>query len=161
MTEQELIGFFQDLHRHPELAHRETRTAGKVREALARAGISLLDTPGLPTGLVAVIRGGQPGRVIGLRADMDALPIQEETDLPYASRTPGVMHACGHDFHTACMLGAALFLKEREAELHGAVKIAFQPAEETSGAYSILLCIAPSVKSGDRAGSSPTKQPVP
>lgn len=133
MTERELIAFFQDLHRHPELAHQETRTAGKVREALARAGIAALDAPGLPTGLIAVIRGGGPGRVIGLRADMDALPIREESGLPYASLTPGVMHACGHDFHTACMLGAALLLKERAAELRGTVKIVFQPAEETSG----------------------------
>lgn len=131
MTEGRLIAFFQDLHRYPELANREERTAARVRAALEEAGIELLPCP-LPTGVAAVIRGKAPGRVIGLRADMDALPIQEESGLPYASEVPGVMHACGHDFHTACMLGAALLIKEKENQLRGAVKIAFQPAEEIS-----------------------------
>lgn len=131
MTEKQLIAFFEDLHRHPELGNQEVRTTKKIREALQDRGIEILD-PGLGTGLVAVIRGKRPGRVIGLRADMDALPIQEETQLPYASLEEGVMHACGHDFHTACMLGAALLLKEKEAKLQGTVKIAFQPAEEVS-----------------------------
>ena len=131
MTEQELILFFEDLHRHPELGLKETRTTARVKAALAAAGIPCFPL-GLEAGLIAVIEGQKPGRTIGLRADMDALPIQEETGLPYASQTPGVMHACGHDFHTACMLGAALLLKEREKELAGAVKIVFQPAEEIS-----------------------------
>ena len=136
MTEQQLIAFFQDLHRHPELGNEEVRTTKKVREALTEAGIEILD-PGTATGLIAVIRGG-PGRVIGLRADMDALPVQEETGLAYESCVPGKMHACGHDFHTACMLGAALAIKERENELSGTVKIVFQPAEEISnGGYQM------------------------
>ena len=131
MTDRQLIDFFEDLHRHPELGMEETRTTEKIRQALTAAGIEIYPS-GLPTGLIAVIRGQHPGRVIGLRADMDALPVQEETGLPYASQVPGKMHACGHDFHTACMLGAALEIKARERELCGAVKIAFQPGEEIS-----------------------------
>ena len=131
VSEQALIAFFQDLHRHPELGLQEERTTEMIRAALAEAGVETVD-PGLGTGLIAVIRGQRPGRTIGLRADMDALPIQEESGLPYASLEPGKMHACGHDFHTACMLGAALLLKEKEHELPGAVKIVFQPAEEIS-----------------------------
>ena len=137
MNENELIAFFEDLHAHPELALNERRTTKKVREALEGAGIEIHPC-GLETGLIAVIRGKKPGRVIGLRADMDALPMQEETCLPYASETPNVMHACGHDFHTSCMLGAALLLKEREETLSGAVKIVFQPAEEVSKGGQIV-----------------------
>ena len=129
MTEQELIAFFQDLHRHPELAFQEKRTTQKVKDALEKAGIQIVPS-GMETGLIAVIHGDRDGGVIGLRADMDALPVTEETNLPYASCQPGIMHACGHDFHTACMLGAALMLNERKGELRGTVKIVFQPAEE-------------------------------
>ena len=131
LTEQALIAFFQDLHRHPELGLHEIRTTEKIVEALKNAGIEVYPS-GMETGAIAVIHGAKPGRVIGLRADMDALPMQEETNLPYASCQPGVMHACGHDCHTACMLGAALLIKEREKELAGTVKIVFQPAEEIS-----------------------------
>ena len=137
MTEQELIAFFEDLHSHPELGLQETRTSMKLAEKLNHAGVPFFPT-GMKTGLIAVIEGKKPGREIGLRADIDALPIQEETDLPYRSKTPGVMHACGHDFHTACMLGAALLIKERQEELCGAVKIVFQPAEETSKGGQII-----------------------
>ena len=137
MTEKELIAFFEDLHSHPELGLRETRTTARIAETLRRAGIAVYPS-GLETGLIAVIEGQKPGNVIGLRADIDALPIQEETELPYRSQTPGVMHACGHDFHAACMLGAALMIKERERELCGAVRIAFQPAEETSNGGQII-----------------------
>lgn len=131
MTEQELTAFFEDLHRHPELGLEEVRTTALLRKALEEAGVKVYPS-GLPTGLIAVIEGALPGRVIGLRADMDALPVQEESGLPYASQEPGKMHACGHDFHTACMLGAALEIKRREKELRGTVKIVFQPAEELS-----------------------------
>ena len=138
MDEQRLIAFFQDLHRHPELAGEEKRTTRRVLNALAVAGIETLDHD-LGSGAIAVIRGARPGRVIGLRADMDALPIQEETDLPYRSCVPGVMHACGHDFHTACMLGAALILGQKREQLQGTVKVIFQPAEEiSSGARPML-----------------------
>lgn len=131
LTERELTAFFEDLHRHPELALEEERTTALVRKALTDAGIPVYPS-GLPTGLIAVIEGTGPGRVIGLRADMDALPVQEESGLSYASEEPGKMHACGHDFHTACMLGAALEIKRREKALRGTVKIVFQPAEEVS-----------------------------
>ena len=145
MTEQQLIAFFQDLHRHPELGYEETRTTQKVRQALEQAGIDLLPS-GLRTGLIAVIRGKKPGKTIGLRADMDALPVQEETGLPYASEEKGKMHACGHDFHTTCMLGAALLLKERENELAGTVKIVFQPGEELSdGGGGKFLAASPAL----------------
>ena len=131
MTEQALISFFEDLHRHPELGQQEFRTTEKLLALLHGAGIETVPS-GLETGAIAIIRGKKSGRVIGLRADMDALPLQEDTNLPYASCVPGKMHACGHDFHTACMAGAALLLKERENDLAGTVKIVFQPAEEIS-----------------------------
>ena len=137
MNETQLTAFFEDLHRHPELSMRETRTAERVRGALRAAGVELLPC-GLPTGIIAVVRGAKPGRVIGLRADMDALPIAEESGLPYASETHGVMHACGHDFHTSCVLGAALLLAERRDALSGTVKIVFQPGEETSDGGRIM-----------------------
>ena len=137
MTEGKLIAFFEDLHRHPELGLEEVRTTALLRKALEEAGVQVYPS-GLPTGLIAVIQGTLPGRVIGLRADMDALPVQEESGLPYASEEPGKMHACGHDFHTACMLGAALEIKRREKELRGTVKIAFQPAEEVSNGGQVM-----------------------
>ena len=137
MTERELTAFFEDLHRHPELGLEEARTTALIRRALESAGIPMYPS-GLPTGVIAVIEGAEPGRVIGLRADMDALPVQEESGLPYASEEPGKMHACGHDFHTACMLGAALEIKRREKELKGTVKIAFQPAEEVSNGGQVM-----------------------
>ncbi|MBR2088102.1 MAG: amidohydrolase [Oscillospiraceae bacterium] len=126
--ENKLSEIFKWLHRHPELALKEYKTTEYLRKALLDAGIRLLDTK-TGTGIIAVIGSGKPP-VIALRADIDALPIQEETGLPYASETPGIMHACGHDFHAACMLGAAMLLKEREAVLPGTVKVIFQPAEE-------------------------------
>lgn len=124
-----LTELFCWLHRHPETGLEEYCTTQKLRSVLEDYGIEVLDS-GLPTGLIAVIRGGGEGRVIGLRADIDALPVQEESGLPYASENPGCMHACGHDFHAACILGAALMLQERRSEWRGTVKIVFQPAEE-------------------------------
>ena len=137
MDESRLIAFFEDLHAHPELAWEEHRTTQRLLEALHAHGIETLDT-GMETGAIAVV-GGPGGPVVGLRGDMDALPIQEETGLPYASTVPGRMHACGHDFHTAAMLGAAILLKEREAQLCGRVKIAFQPSEEMDCGAKRLL----------------------
>lgn len=129
--EEALVAFFKDLHRHPELGGREFRTTARLRAALEEAGTEIAD-PGLGTGLIAVVRGARPGRTVGLRADIDALPVREESGLPYASEEDGVMHACGHDFHASCMLGAALLLQEGRDSLAGTVKIAFQPAEEIS-----------------------------
>ncbi|MBQ7488096.1 MAG: amidohydrolase [Clostridia bacterium] len=126
--EKKLIEVFHWLHRHPELAMKEFRTTEYLKKVLLDNGVHLLET-GLETGLIAEIgTGGVP--VIALRADIDALPIQERTSLPYISETPGIMHACGHDFHATCMLGAALLLKGRESSLAGTVKVIFQPAEE-------------------------------
>ena len=127
MNEAWLIEQFKWLHRHPELGLEEYGTTRFLAGILRENGVAILDS-GLETGLIAQIGSGSP--VVGLRADIDALPIQEESGLPYASEHDGVMHACGHDFHTACMLGAALLLKEKEVELPGTVKIVFQPAEE-------------------------------
>ena len=136
--EQKLTGFFEELHMHPELSYEEYETTERIKRELAAAGIEILQitqTPGVP----AIVRGAQPGNTYGLRCDLDALPIEEETDLPYKSKTPGKMHACGHDFHTAAVFGAALLLQERKEELQGTVKILFQPAEESShGAETVL-----------------------
>ena len=137
MTTDELIACFEDLHRHPELGFEEVRTSAKVREELGKAGIAF-ENP-CPTGVIACLGGKRPGRVIALRADMDALPVTEETGLPYASGEKGKMHACGHDFHTACMLGAALELKEREAEIQGTVKVIFQPSEEICNGAQVVI----------------------
>ena len=136
MNEAALIDFFKDLHAHPELGNEERRTTARLLEALKAGGVEVLDT-GLETGAIAVV--GHGGPVVGLRCDIDALPIREESGLPYASVHPGVMHACGHDFHAATMLGAALLLKRREKELKGTVKIVFQPSEEiTDGARRVV-----------------------
>lgn len=133
-----LTAWWTWFHSHPELAFQERATTAKIREILTSAGIPILDS-GLETGLIAEIEGGKPGPVIGLRADIDALPITEASGLPCASRNPGVMHACGHDFHTVTMLGAALELKAMQRDLPGTVKLVFQPAEEIdSGARKVL-----------------------
>lgn len=136
--EQKLTGFFEELHMHPELSYEEYETTERIKRKLAAAGIEILQIP-LKTGVTAIVRGAKPGKTYGLRCDIDALPIAEETDLPYKSKTPGKMHACGHDFHTAAVFGAALLLQERKEELQGTVKILFQPAEESShGAETVL-----------------------
>ena len=129
---RQLMESFHYLHSHPETAFEEVLTTAHIRRILEEAGITILDT-GMPTGLVARIDGARPGRTIGLRADIDALPIQEESGLAYASVIPGRMHACGHDFHAASVLGAALMLHARREELAGSVKVIFQPAEEVDG----------------------------
>lgn len=136
--EQKLTGFFEELHMHPELSYEEYETTERIKRELAAAGIEILQIP-LKTGVAAIVRGAKPGKTYGLRCDIDALPIAEETDLTYKSKTPGKMHACGHDFHTAAVFGAALLLQERKEELQGNVKILFQPAEESShGAETVL-----------------------
>lgn len=141
--EQYLITQFEWFHRHPELSYEEVRTTEKIRELLTVAGIEILPYS-LETGLIAVVRGGKTasderGRTIALRCDIDALPITEEADVPYASEESGKMHACGHDFHITAGIGAAILLQERREELCGTVKFIFQPAEEEShGAFKIL-----------------------
>ncbi len=138
MVEEKLIQWFEWFHKNPELSYEEFYTTAKIREILTEAGVEILPCP-LETGLAAVVRGEHPGPVQALRCDIDALPIEEETELPYRSMKKGKMHACGHDFHTVCGIGCAILLKERKAELAGEVRIIFQPAEESSlGALKVL-----------------------
>jgi amidohydrolase len=125
-----VIELRRDLHAHPELPNREERTAGVVAEHLRKIGVDDLRTGVAHHGVVAIIRGTEPGPTVALRADMDALPIQETTGLPFASRNPGVMHACGHDAHTAMLLGAAEVLTRMRDRIPGSIKLLFQPAEE-------------------------------
>jgi len=124
------------LHQHPELSGQEYETTAFLSRYLQELGIKILDS-GLETGLIAEIGQGEP--VIALRADIDALPILEQTGLPYASQNPGVMHACGHDFHQTSLLGAAELLKAMEEDLQGTIRLIFQPAEETSQGASQVL----------------------
>ena len=128
---------FQDFHRYPEISTKEFRTTKKIKEYLTEWGVKLIALP-LPTGVLAQIgTGNRPAAA--LRCDLDALPVQEETGLPYASEVSGCMHACGHDFHMTSVLGAALLLKERESQLKGTVRLIFQPSEEVNeGAVPVL-----------------------
>lgn len=133
-----LESFRQTLHEYPELSNQEFETTARLRAALEEHDIRVLDLP-LKTGLVAEIGGIQDGPLIALRADIDALPIHEKADVPWKSRTDGVMHACGHDFHASAALGAAVLLKAIEPQLKGRVRILFQPAEEVAmGAIDII-----------------------
>ena len=135
--EDEMIAIRRHIHRHPELSNKEYKTTEFIREKLTEYGVEIAEI-GMKTGVVAVIRGGKPGKTVAIREDIDALPMKEETGLPFSSIN-GKMHACGHDFHTAAVFGAALLLQERKEELQGTVKILFQPAEESShGAETVL-----------------------
>jgi amidohydrolase len=135
--EPTVIGWYRDIHAHPELANEEIRTARLVAEQLRRMGFEVR-TNVAHTGVVGVLRGAKPGGVVALRADMDALPVEERTGLPYASKARGVyrgqpvglMHACGHDAHVAMLLGAATILAGMRAEIAGTVVVLFQPSEE-------------------------------
>jgi len=138
--QREITEWRHDLHAHPELLFDVTRTAGTVAEKLREFGCDEVVTGLGRTGVVGVIRGrkGQSEKVIGLRADMDALPIEEATDLPYKSKVPGKMHACGHDGHTAMLLGAARHLAETR-NFAGAAVVIFQPAEEGGGGGRLMV----------------------
>jgi len=136
--EPKVIEWRRDFHQHPELSNREFRTAEKVAKHLRALDLDAVETGIAHTGVVGTLKGGKPGPVIALRADMDALPVREQTDLPFASRAKGeyngkevdVMHACGHDTHTAILMGAAEILASNRDRLAGTVKFFFQPAEE-------------------------------
>ncbi len=130
--EDEIIAWRRDFHMYPELGFQEKRTSRIVAEKLRDWGFEVI-TGIAETGVVGLLRGSSDERTVALRADMDALPIQEENDVPYRSRVPGVMHACGHDAHTAMLLGAARILSEIKDDLNGCVKLIFQPAEEGVG----------------------------
>jgi hippurate hydrolase len=127
-----------DLHAHPELALEEVRTSAMVQQKLAEFGVDEVVTGLARTAVIGVIRGRAPGGAIGLRADMDALPMIEDTGLPYASTIPGKMHACGHDGHTAMLLGAAKYLAETR-HFDGTVYVIFQPAEENLNGGKIMV----------------------
>jgi len=134
----EIIALRRKIHEHPELAFEEHETATRVEEFLSRLGISCRTGLG-KTGIVALLEGGKPGPTIAIRADMDALPIDEPTGLPFASKIPGKMHACGHDAHTAIVLGVAAVLSGMRGDIAGRVMFVFQPAEETlTGAAAML-----------------------
>lgn len=126
------------IHQNPEMGFKEFRTAGLAAKELGALGIEV-HTGVAQTGVVAMLEGDHPGPTILARFDMDALPIQEETGAEYASQTPGVMHACGHDGHVAVGLTVAKMLAKRRSDLHGAVKFVFQPAEEGLGGAEAMI----------------------
>lgn len=137
-VEDDVIAWRRDIHQNPELSNREFRTAELVAEHLRSLGFDKVETGVAHTGVVGTLVGGKPGPTVALRADMDGLPVEEKTGLPFASTAKGefngeevsVMHACGHDMHVAMLMGAAKVLAENREELAGAVKFIFQPAEE-------------------------------
>ena len=141
--EEKLIAWRRDIHEHPELGEQETRTAALVAEHLRKLGLEV-KTGVANTGVVALLKGGKPGPVVALRADMDALPVKEPVGLPFASRAKGkylgremdVMHACGHDAHTAILMTTAEVLTAMKDKLPGSVKFMFQPAEEGPSLYA-------------------------
>ena len=136
--EPHLVAIRRDIHAVPELAFQETRTAGIVAAELARLGIPHRTGIGV-TGVVGEIVGGRPGPTLAIRADMDALPIHEEAGIDFASTIDGQMHACGHDIHTATLLGVAAVLKELAPQMAGTVRLVFQPAEEVlEGAAAMI-----------------------
>ncbi len=140
--EDKVIEWRRDIHQNPELGNREFRTAKKVADHLRSLGIEVTEEVAV-TGVIGMLRGGKPGPTVGLRADMDALPVTERVDLPFKStvittyngQETGVMHACGHDTHVAMLMGVAEVLAGMREELHGNIKFIFQPAEE--GVYDV------------------------
>ena len=134
----EISSWRRDLHAHPEIGFTEFRTSAIVAEKLQAFGVDEVITGMATTGVVGIIHGQRPGPTIGLRADMDALPMQEHNDLPYRSTTDGVMHACGHDGHTAMLLGTAQLLAETR-DFNGSVAVIFQPAEEGGGGARVMV----------------------
>lgn len=137
--EEEGISIRRHLHAHPELSYQERNTSAYIQQQLTKWNISY--SVMAETGVVGIIKGNHPEkRVIALRADIDALPIEETNDVPYRSKNKGVMHACGHDVHTTCLLGAARILQECRKEWEGTVKLIFQPGEEKNpGGASLLI----------------------
>ena len=136
-VEPKVIAWRRDIHEHPELSNRETRTAKLVAEQLKRLGLEV-QTGVAHTGVVGFLKGGHPGPTVAIRADMDALPVTEKTDVPFKSlskatyrgETVGVMHACGHDSHTAMLMGIAQIFAGVRESLPGNILFIFQPAEE-------------------------------
>lgn len=137
-AEPDLIAIRRDLHAHPELAFEEVRTAGVIARELQRLGIACQTGVGR-TGVVGTIEGGRPGPVLVIRGDMDALPIEERTNLPFASESLGKMHACGHDVHSSTLLGVGAILSRLAPEFAGTIKLFFQPAEEVLGGAIAMI----------------------
>ena len=135
---EKIISTRRDIHKHPELAFNEHRTAKLVAERLKSLGIGVQTGVG-KTGVVGTMRSNNSGKTIALRADMDALPMQETGNLPYKSQNDGIMHACGHDGHTAMLLGTAEALSKKYDQLKGTVKFIFQPAEEGQGGARYMI----------------------
>ena len=125
----EMLSWRRDFHAYPELSNNEFRTTEKIVELLKSFGCDSVERP-LPTGAVAIIKGAKPGKCVAIRADIDALPVKEETGLPFASQNDGVMHACGHDTHISMLLATAKVLCGMRDQLPGTVKLIFQPGEE-------------------------------
>ncbi|MBM7870868.1 amidohydrolase [Clostridium pascui] len=132
-----MVNLRRDFHRHPEASFEEFRTTDKIEEELKKMGIETLRVT--KTGVVGLLKGGKEGKVIALRADIDALSVNEQTGLSFSSETPGLMHACGHDCHAATLLGAAKILSGMKEELQGTVKFIFQPAEEVAGGAKAMI----------------------
>lgn len=135
--EKELIELRRDFHMHPELDFELFRTSEKIKEFLSKEGIEYTETA--KTGVCAIIRGANEGKTIGIRGDMDALPIEDKKACPYSSQNKGKMHACGHDAHTTILLGVAKLLNAHKDEIKGNVKLFFEPAEETTGGAKIMI----------------------
>ncbi|QYN44061.1 amidohydrolase [Gilliamella sp. ESL0441] len=135
---EEMISWRHNIHAHPETAFQETNTTQFIIEKLKSFGITELYTEFAPTGVVGIIKGNKEGRVIGLRADIDALDIIEENNIDYCSTIHGKMHACGHDGHTAILLGAAKYLSQHR-NFSGTVVVIFQPAEENEGGGRVMV----------------------
>jgi amidohydrolase len=134
----ELVALRRDFHRHPELAFQEVRTAGIVAQRLSELGLEIQTGVG-KTGVVAILEGDHSGPTVLFRADMDALPIHEDTSLEFSSTTEGKMHACGHDGHTAIALGVAKLFAQHKENLAGRIKFVFQPAEEIAGGAKAMV----------------------
>ena len=133
---KELLNLRRDFHQHPELGFEEHRTAGVVENYLKNLGLHPQRMT--KTGVVALLEGSKPHPVLMLRADMDALPIEEENDVAYKSKNKGIMHACGHDAHMAMLLVAAKILSENKGKIPGTIKFVFQPNEEIAGAIHMI-----------------------
>ena len=133
-----IVEIRHELHMHPEVGYEEFYTSQLVADELSKLNLEV-KTNVAKTGVIALLRGKYPGKTILLRADMDALRVNEETDLDYKSKVPGLMHACGHDGHTASLLGAAMILSELKDEIHGNIKFMFQPDEEITGGAKPMI----------------------
>jgi len=133
-----VIGWRRDIHQNPELSGKEFRTTRMIIEHLQRLDLEVKPSPS-GTGVVAILRGQKAAPVVALRADMDALPITEATNLPFASKTEGIMHACGHDAHTSILMGTAEVLSKLKDRLPGTVKFIFQPSEEKVEGAKLMI----------------------